>query len=82
MEILHNFQKFRVRARNCYRSHRSSGDGYESRTGSTEVPDTGMNVLHNFRKFFVGGIAGSVGTVQTQPSDLQKHRARTRAARF
>ena len=38
----------------AYRAYRSSGYGYESCTELTEVPGTGMNVLENLQKFFVG----------------------------
>ena len=38
----------------AYRTYRSSGYGYESRTELTEAPGIGMNVLHNLQKFFVG----------------------------
>ena len=64
MGILQNLQKFRVRVRKCYRTHRSSGQvkmlypypGYlrHWRTERTEVPGTGVNVLQNLHKFFVG----------------------------
>ena len=36
-----------------YRTHRSSGYGYECPTELTEVPGTGMKVLQNFQKFRV-----------------------------
>ena len=36
------------------RDYRSSGYGYEYPTELLEVPDTGMNVLHNLQKIFVG----------------------------
>ena len=92
MEIVQNFQKFRVRVRKSYRTFRSSGYcgtgvqnsqkfragtkhavpvpralwprmyrtsrssryGYECRTELPELPGTGMNVLRNLQKFFVG----------------------------
>ena len=38
----------------AYRTSRSSGYGYECRTELPEVPGTGMNVLQNSQKFFVG----------------------------
>ena len=38
----------------AYRTYRSSGYGYESRTELTEAPGIGTNVLHNLQKFFVG----------------------------
>ena len=38
----------------AYRTYRSSGYEYESRTDLTEVPGTGMNALHNLQKLFVG----------------------------
>ena len=44
----------RVFVARAYRSYRSSGYGYERRTKLTEVPGTGMNVLQNLQKFFVG----------------------------
>ena len=37
-----------------YSTSRSSGYGYECRTEIPEVPGTGMKVLQNFQKFFVG----------------------------
>ena len=37
-----------------YRTHRSSGYGYECPTELTEVPGTGMTVLQNFKKFRAG----------------------------
>ena len=37
-----------------YRTSRSSGYGYDCRTELPEVPRTGMNVLQNLQKFFVG----------------------------
>ena len=37
----------------AYRTHRSSGYGYECPTELTEVPGTGMKVLQNFQKFRV-----------------------------
>ena len=76
--VLQNLQKFRVRVRKCYRTHRSSGycgTGVQNlqnvwagirmlypypaylwhgRTELTEVPGTGMNVVQNLQKFFVG----------------------------
>ena len=33
-----------------YRTYRRSGYGYECRTGITEVPGTGMNVVQNSQK--------------------------------
>ena len=44
----------RVFVARAYRTYRSSGYGYECRTVLTEVPGTGMNVLQNLQKFFVG----------------------------
>ena len=38
----------------AYRTSRSSGYGYECRTELTEIPGTGMDVLQNLQKFFVG----------------------------
>ena len=38
----------------AYRTSRSSGYGCECRTELPEVPGTGMNVLQNLQKFFVG----------------------------
>ena len=40
-------------ATRAYRTHRSSGYGYERRAELTEVPGTGMNVLQGLKKFFV-----------------------------
>ena len=37
-----------------YRTSRSSGYGYECGTKLPEVPGTGMNVLQNLQKLFVG----------------------------
>ena len=37
-----------------HRAYRSFGYGYECRTELTEIPGTGMNVLQNLQKFFVG----------------------------
>ena len=51
MEVLQNFQKFRVLWHGSYRTHRSSEYGYESLTELPEVPGTGMKVLHNFQNF-------------------------------
>ena len=59
-----NSQKFRAGTKNAvpvprvlwrgaYRTHRSSGYGYEGPTELTEVPGTGMKVLQNSRKFWV-----------------------------
>ena len=42
----------------AYRAYGSSGYGYESRTELTEIPGTGMNVLQNLQKFFVGYYPG------------------------
>ena len=44
----------RVFVARAYRAYRSSGYGYECRTELKEVPGTGMNVLQNLQKFFVG----------------------------
>ena len=44
----------RVFVARAYRAYKSSGCGYECRTELTEVPGTGMNVLQNLQKFFVG----------------------------
>ena len=60
-----NSQKFRASTKHAVpvprvlwpRAHitsRSSVYGYECRTELPEVPGTGMNVLQNLRKFFVG----------------------------
>ena len=38
----------------AYRTSRISGYGYDCRTELPEVPGTGMNVLQNLHKFFVG----------------------------
>ena len=38
----------------AHRTSRSSGYGYECRAELPEVPGTGMNVLQNSQKFFVG----------------------------
>ena len=38
----------------AYRTSRSSGYGYECHTELPGVPGTGMNVLQNSQKFFVG----------------------------
>ena len=38
----------------AYRTSRSSGYGYKCHTEVPEVPGTGMNVLQNSQKFFVG----------------------------
>ena len=38
----------------AYRTSRCSWYGYECRTELPEVPGTGMNVLQNLQKFFVG----------------------------
>ena len=38
----------------AYITSRSSGYGYECHTELPQVPDTGMNVLQNSQKFFVG----------------------------
>ena len=59
-----NSQKFRAGTKNAvpvprvlwrgaYRTHRSSGYGYEGPTELTEVPGTGMKVLQKFQKFRV-----------------------------
>ena len=45
----------RVLWHGAYRACRSSGYGYECPTKLTEVPGTGMNVLHNLQKFRVLG---------------------------
>ena len=37
----------------AYRTHRSSGYGYECATELTEVPGTGMKGLQNFHQFWV-----------------------------
>ena len=44
----------RVSVARAYRAYRNSGYGHECRTELTEVPGTGMNVLQNLQKFFVG----------------------------
>ena len=44
----------RVFVAQAYRAYRSSGCGYQCRTELTDVPGTGMNVLLNSQKFFVG----------------------------
>ena len=38
----------------AYKTSRSSGYGYECRTGLPEVLGTGMTVVQNIQKFFVG----------------------------
>ena len=38
----------------AYRAYRSSGIGVKVVQNLTEVPGTGMNVLQNLKKFFVG----------------------------
>ena len=50
-----------------YRMSGSSGYGYECRTGLTEVPGTGMNVLQNLQKFFVE--VNTPGMVCTYPTE-------------
>ena len=44
----------RVLVERAYRAYSSSGYGYEYRTELTEVSGTGVNVLQNLQKFFVG----------------------------
>ena len=44
----------RVRVALAYRTSRSSGYGCECHTELPEVPGTGMNVLQNSQKFFLG----------------------------
>ena len=44
----------RVFVARAYRAYRSSGYGHACRTELTEVPGTGMNVLQNLQKLFVG----------------------------
>ena len=44
----------RVLLPRAYRTSRSFGYGYECRTELPEVPGTGINVLQNIQKFFVG----------------------------
>ena len=62
--VVQNSQKFQAGTKNAvpvprvlwhgaYRTHRSSGYGYECPTELTEVPGTGMKVLQNFQKFRV-----------------------------
>ena len=45
---------FRVRVWKSYKTHRSSGYGYDSLTELTEFPGTGMEVLQNSPKFRAG----------------------------
>ena len=83
MEVL---QKFRAGSKHdvpvpwvlwhgSYRTHRSSGYGYESLTELPEVPGTGMKILPNFQKFWAGINMGLCGTgVQ----NIQKFRVRVR----
>ena len=51
-----SLQKFRVQVFFVvsYRTYTSSRYGYECPTELTEVPGTGMSVLQNLQKFFVG----------------------------
>ena len=84
MNVIQNSKKFRVRVREYYRTHRSSGycgtgvqNSQKSRAGikmlypylgycghrRTEVPGTGMNVLQNLHKFFVGKYPGKIPRV-------------------
>ena len=66
MEVVQNFQEFRVPVWMCYRTHRSSGYCGTGSTELTEVSGTGMNpteltevpgrgmrVLQNIQKFRV-----------------------------
>ena len=64
MEVSQNSQRFRAGTKHAvpvprvlwhgsYRTHRSSGYGYESLTKLPEVPGTDMEVLQNFQEFRV-----------------------------